>query len=240
MKQRYYLLDAFRGASMIAVIIYHVFWDLANVVCLPMPWFESATAFAIQRTLRWCFVFLAGFCCAMGKHPVKRGLVLLGCSWVVTLVTTWTGSPVVFGVLTFLGSATLISALWRKLLRDRVFPVWVSCLGLGLCLVCFILTNRLETGYLLDRAMPGSLYANDFTAYLGFPPISFRSEDYVPLIPWLFAYGTGYWCYQIFARCHWMGIFTKGRIRALEYIGRHSLFFYLVHQPLIYGIIWML
>lgn len=240
MKQRYYLLDAFRGLSILAMIWYHAMWDLVNVCGLQMPWFESDTGFVIQRTIRWCFVLLGGFCVCMGSRPVKRGILLLVCSCVVTAASFVAGSPIVFGVLTFLGLATLLAAFWKWLWRNVKTKVWMPWLGALTCLLLFLLTVNLEIGQLWKWTLPRSLYANYVTALLGFPPLRFSSSDYVPLIPWIFAYGLGYFLYGILKSRQWLGIFCKFRIAPLEFLGRHSLLIYLVHQPILYGILYIL
>ena len=45
--------------------------------------------------------------------------------------------------------------------------------------------------------LPGSLYRNHLTAYLGFPHDAFRSTDYFPLLPWIFLFLTGFFLYFI-------------------------------------------
>lgn len=240
MKRRLYLLDSFRGLSMLAVIVYHGLWDLVYIQGIALPWFESEAGFIVQRTIRWCFVLLAGFCCSMGSKPVKRALILLGCGVLVRCVSDFVESPIRFGVLTFLGAAGLLSALWRRLTGHKERPLWCSCLSLGLCIGLFILTNTLEVGLFLGRSVPRSWYCSELTAFVGFPPMTFQSADYVPLLPWIFAYGVGYHLYHLFAHCQWLPVLTKLRIRWLEFIGRHSLLFYLAHQPLLYGLLLLL
>jgi uncharacterized membrane protein len=86
--------------------------------------------------------------------------------------------------------------------------------------------------------LPESLYRNLFTAYLGFPPVHFYSTDYFSLIPWTFLYLCGY-------ELHWImkeggllekSFMTKG-IEPLSFLGRNSLLIYLLHQPVLYGLV---
>jgi uncharacterized membrane protein len=239
-KQRYYLLDAFRGFFLVAMIVYHALWDLVNVASVSLPWFTSYGGFVAQRAIRWSFILLAGFCVGMSRKPAKRGVGLLLCSAVVTGVSYLVGSPILFGVLTFLGAASLLAALWKKLAGHRKPRLWLSWASFAMCLGLFLVTVHMENGKILGYSLPKWLYANDLTAFLGFPPEGFCSEDYVPLIPWVFAYSMGYHLYRIFARCNWLTIFSKARIRPLEWIGQHSLLLYLVHQPVLYGLVWLL
>lgn len=49
--------------------------------------------------------FWSGMCFSLGRHPVKRGLILTGCGLIITLVTVLVmpESIVIMGVLNFFG-----------------------------------------------------------------------------------------------------------------------------------------
>ena len=90
----------------------------------------------------------------------------------------------------------------------------------------------------ITAALPETLYRNLFTAYLGFPPPSFYSTDYFSLIPWAFLYLCGYELHRIARE---KGVLAsqvfKKEIRPLSFLGRNSLTIYLLHQPLLYGLV---
>jgi uncharacterized membrane protein len=75
-----------------------------------------------------------------------------------------------------------------------------------------------------------------FSTYLGFPEKGFWSTDYFSIFPWIFLYIIGYFGYSILKRKEWLGWARKGIYPPLGFIGRHSLFFYMIHQPVIYGL----
>jgi uncharacterized membrane protein len=233
-KTRYTAIDCLRAVLVIAMIAYHTLWDLVFIYEVNIPWYYTDARQIIQKTIRWSFILLSGFCFSMGRRHIKRGLVLLGCSLVVTAVSlvALEDSPIHFGVLTLLGCATLLTAALHK-----VFAKCNPFVGVGICLALFLCTEYLQIGKFAGLQMPQWLYANDFTALLGFPPKEFWSSDYVPLIPWLFSYWIGYFTYAVFAKLHWLDLFTKWHCRPLEWIGRHSLMLYMVHQPVVYAIL---
>ena len=86
-------------------------------------------------------------------------------------------------------------------------------------------------------ALPDALYQNYLTAYLGFPHPGFYTTDYFSLLPWLFLFLAGFYVYQMagqrILKISWPGI------PPLNWIGRHALEIYVVHQPVIYGLIWL-
>ena len=142
---------------------------------------------------------------------------------------------VIFGVLTFLGTAMLLTGLLEPLLK-KVPPA----AGLAASAVLFALTYHAADHYLgigaLRLALPESLYANYFTAYLGFYPCWFYSTDYFPLVPWLFLFWCGYFLHGVVGRTR-MEPLRRSVCPALGWMGRHSLLLYLLHQPVIYGVL---
>lgn len=85
-------------------------------------------------------------------------------------------------------------------------------------------------------ALPQALYASYTTAYLGFMPKSFFSTDYFPLLPWLFLFWAGYFLHHLVGRER-LAPLRKSVCPPLGWMGRHSLVLYLLHQPVILGVL---
>ena len=103
-----------------------------------------------------------------------------------------------------------------------------------------ILVGRIGFCGLFSVAAPGWLYRDMVTAFLGFPAKEFVSSDYVPLIPWLFVFWMGYFSFRLAERGGLLRYLTRPRIPVLDWIGRRSLWIYMAHQPVLYGILWVL
>ena len=104
----------------------------------------------------------------------------------------------------------------------------------------FVLTQSVNRGYLGFEglrlaALPGELYRNMATAYLGFPFPGFRSTDYFSLVPWLFLFLTGYFLFRLTGQ-RLAAAPDLGRCAPLEALGRRSLLVYMLHQPVLYGL----
>lgn len=140
-----------------------------------------------------------------------------------------------FGVLTFLGSAMLLTGVLEPLLK-KIPPA----AGLAVSAVLFALTYHLDERWLgfggLRLALPDAWYANYFTAFIGFLPFDFYSADYFGLLPWLFLFWAGYYLHKAVGRRR-MEPLRRPVCPALGWMGRHSLLLYLLHQPVIYGVL---
>ena len=85
-------------------------------------------------------------------------------------------------------------------------------------------------------ALPQALYASYTTAYFGFLPKSFFSTDYFPLLPWLFLFWAGWFLHRLLGRER-LGPLRRSVCPPLGWMGRHSLIIYLLHQPVILGVL---
>ncbi len=241
-RKRLYILDALRGFLLVHMIAHHTLWDLTGIYGLDIPWFRGTVATVWQQWGCTSFIMLSGFCMTFGRKKLRRALFILLCSAVVSLVTLvmMPQLPVNFGVLTLLGFAALISIPLEKPLSKMN-----TYLGLAVFLVLFFITYGFRKGYVgiyfyeLSE-MPDFLYSNYLTAFFGFPHDGFRSSDYFPLFPWIFAYFSGYFIFRIFKEHNKLEVLSSFRSRPFEFLGRHSLIIYMAHQPLIYGVLFLL
>lgn len=236
-KTRYALPDTLRGLTLLSMIAYHGCWDMVYILGAHWPWYQSSGAYLWQQSICWTFILLSGFSFSLGRRHWRRGWLVFGCGAVVTAVTlvVMPGQEIWFGVLTLLGSCMLLGALLERPL-GRV-PAGA---GLVLSAALFVLTRSVNRGYLGFEglrlaALPGELYRNMATAYLGFPFPGFRSTDYFSLVPWLFLFLTGYFLFRLTGQ-RLAAAPDLGRCAPLEALGRRSLLVYMLHQPVLYGL----
>ena len=239
MKQRLHLLDALRGFTLLNMIAFHGLWNLVYLFGVHAPWYTGTPGYLWQQWICWTFLLLSGFCWSFSRNHLKRGLMVFGGGLVVTAVTciAMPESRIVFGVLTCIGSCMLLMIPLEKLAGRIPAPI-----GLALSFGLFVLLRNVSSGSLgfegwVICPLPASLYRNLLTAYLGFPPRSFFSTDYFPLLPWFFLFVTGYFLHRALNERELNEkLFGKGQIPVLNWLGRHSLIVYLLHQPILYGL----
>ncbi len=238
-KQRYHLLDSIRGFLLILMIIYHTMYDISIFSRGEFSVLNTG-GYIFQQFIGWSFIFLSGMCRTIGKRHVRRGLIILAGAALVSLVSYifMPEMPINFGILVFMGSATLIMIPLEKYIKESY-----ALAGILLSIFIFILCKNVPYGNLGFEGielmeLPRFLYRNAATAYLGFPPMGFVSGDYYPLIPWFFLYLSGYFFWKYFGKKTQIqkGLFIK--VPVLAFLGRHSLLVYLIHQPVCFALVY--
>ena len=240
-RHRLGLLDSVRGLTLISMILYHAAWDAVYLLGADWSWYNGEMAYIWQQSICWTFILLSGFCIPFSRKPLT--LIVFACGALVTLVTCFVvpDQRVIFGVLTLIGSCMILLGILDGYLRHLGGTEIMAVSGL-----LFIITRCINEGFLgiwrLNLIqLPAGIYANLVTAYLGFPFKGFWSTDYFPILPWIFLYLFGYGLHQFLReRGLLRGDFWKTRIPVLDFLGRHSLLIYLLHQPLLYMAVLMI
>ena len=249
-------LDTLRGADLVSMMLYHAAWDLVYVFGIPWAWYGSYGAYLWQQSICWTFLLLSGYCFHLGHRRLRRGLLVSGSGALVSaaMLLFMPENRVFWGVLSLLGAAVLVTISLDKYFQKIPAPAGAAgsfllflltrdvpghTLGLGWLVVQFPgVASRSDMASLaaaLSLRLPDWLYRNDWTAVLGFPHAGFYSTDYFPLLPWLFLFWTGYFLYRL--RPPAALPFAHLRLPVLTALGRWSLPVYLLHQPVIYGIL---
>lgn len=239
------MIDTFRGLTLFSMVLYHLSWSLVYLWHMDWQWYRSDWAYLWQQTICWSFIFISGFSWNLGSRPLRRGMVVFLAGWVITGITTLAtpDQRILFGILTMLGSSMLLTLLLRKPI-EKIPPA----AGLSVFLLLFLVTRNIPLGHLGFEglhlmALPDFLYRGYFMTYLGFPQADFSSADYFPLFPWYFLYLCGYFSYLwIVDRPNEKGLpsyFTKG-LPLFGFLGRHSLLIYMIHQPIIIFVLFLI
>jgi uncharacterized membrane protein len=226
---RLQLVDALRGFAVAQMIVYHFIYDLSYFGWIDLamtrdqPWVAWRTAIVTQflllvgvsLVLRTSFKpSTADFWKRWAQIAIAALLVSLG-SWLV-----FGPRLIYFGILHFVAAALLIA---RPMLR------------LG--------TGNLVLGVL--AVVIGSIYANEFfdkppATIIGFMTVKPRTEDYVPIFPWIgvVLIGAGLASYWQRARWRiWPALQPLNHApRWLLLLGTWPLTVYLLHQPILLGI----
>ncbi len=236
MKKRLLLLDDLRGFFILLMVLYHMFFDIVFIFGVHLPFYVDVIM-PIQPIIPLGFAIIAGFGCFLSNNNIKRGAVVFGCGLIVSISTliAMPQQAVVFGVLSMLGIGTAICGLLKKQLL-KINPVIGCILSAGLFILCFLAVYLLPVPEVIASS---SLYNNNLLMLIGYPAPSFTSSDYFPLTPWVFSILFGFFLAKIVLKSP-PNFLYNSYIKPLGFFGRHSLIVYMLHQPLLYAVLFVI
>lgn len=231
------LWDAIRGFSVASMVLFHLCYDLTALAGRDLPWFQPPFEDIWRASISWTFLAVAGVMCSFSHDNLTRSLRYLAVAlaiWVVTSLVA-VDTPISFGIIFCIGGATLIDALLEKLHWEPRGWVWAAVL---FCL--FVICLPIPRGAIglpgCAVALPRGLYTCGYLDFLGFPSPRFASGDYYPLLPFALMYGAGIAMGRALKSRGYPRWFLKAHCAPLEFLGRHALIIYVVHQPLLLGL----
>ncbi len=244
--KRYSFLDELRGLAVVCMVVFHALFLAGELFGAEIPmklygFLEPAVPF-----FAGFFVLEAGVCSVLSRSNFKRGLKLVLAAAVISAGTFAVaevgglpGVGVRFGIVHMLAVGTLlIAALYRP------FSHVPGILGFILWTVLFIITYHLPDGYLrlfsLRVDLPAAWYSTSFLYPLGLPGPLFSSGDYYPLFPWVFLMFAGLSLGFFWKKHGFPKLFSRRPLPFLDAPGRYSLAVYLLHQPVLYSVFWLI
>ncbi|WP_425314140.1 heparan-alpha-glucosaminide N-acetyltransferase [Shinella curvata] len=229
------LIDQLRGVALIAMAIYHFTWDLGFFGYIEPETATTGGWRIFARLIAGSFLFLVGFSLALGHQngfkarPFFMRLAKIGGTAAIITVATWFAFPdtfIFFGILHAIATASVVGLLFLRL------PIAVTLLA--------AIAAVAAPFYL--RA---PLFDHPALWWVGLSVDIPRSNDYVPLLPWLAPVLLGISLGKFFVASalpeRWAGLGGRQKVwwkSLLETAGRHSLAIYLIHQPLLIALVY--
>ncbi|MGZ3727162.1 MAG: DUF1624 domain-containing protein [Pseudobdellovibrio sp.] len=239
---RFDRIDALRGLAIVWMTIFHFCFDLSNFGYLKANFYDDPF-WTNQRT---CIVSLFLFCAGLGQAVAvskelswarffKRWRQIVGASLLVSAGSyfVFPNSFIYFGILHGIALMLLILRLLTPLTSFFVF-IGAAIIGLK-----FYLNAQMAS---LIQSSPGLEVLNGrWLNWLGLISRKPITEDYVPLVPWLGVLLIGYFIGQwiLKNKRNWVTGELKSNFNWLAVLGRWSLSYYLIHQPVLFGLVYL-
>lgn len=227
-RSRIDLVDLARGLALLAMFVFHFAYDLSyfGLIETDIPVDPAWRWFA--RCIAGSFLIIVGFSLVLAtRNGLKREAylrrlgVVAGAAALVTLAT-WFAMPDSFIFFGILHQIVLASLLALPFLRLPSLALIASA-AVVFALPLFVAHPWLD---------------HDWLAWLGFSRLPLRTADFVPVFPWFGCVLAGMALARLVLPLGGTWRDWKARIlpaRILAWGGRHSLFVYLVHQPIFIG-----
>jgi uncharacterized membrane protein len=238
-KNRIWELDALRGICILGMMVVHFVFDLNEFAGLGLT-MPGCFNFC-QRYGHILFILISGICATLASRSFRRGMIVFGAGLLVTGVTLFMvcvlkfnrSLSIFFGILHLLGLCMILFPLFKKL------PVWaLAVLGAGFVALGVWLA-ALEPVAVSFPSAQGLLLGA-----IGIRPAGFYSGDYFPIFPNLGWFLLG----AVLGRTAYRrreSLLPKVNadfflLRFFRFCGRHSLWIYLLHQPVLAGLTMLL
>jgi uncharacterized membrane protein len=222
-------LDALRGVAIVAMIAYHFCFDLRHFGITRADFEHDLRWLAARSAILSSFLLIAGISAVLSARqpmPVVRWLRHVGVIATAALLVT-AGSALVFprsfiwfGVLHAIAASLVVA---KPLVRK---PFVAAIAGTIVIVAGVVYANPV-----FDRRALG---------WIGFMTAKPVTEDYVPLFPWMGVLFLGIALGHLLVRTDFRAIMSLAPLpRWLAFLGRHSLAIYLLHQPLLFALLWL-
>ena len=236
--KRIHTLDELRGLAVFCMIFYHAFYSIS--VFFGWSWGSTLMNFfsPAEPYFAGLFIVISGISSCLSHSNIERGGKLLIIALIVTAVTFFfsPNSIIVFGILHCLAICMILFGVIKNII-EKIPMVIVLLLNVFLFAMTYRITKGVFgiTGF-FEIAVPTDWYASDYMFAFGLPSSSFASADYFPLIPWMFLFFAGTALGRLAAAGKFPVGMYKLRVPFFSVLGRNALFLYIIHQPVIIGI----
>lgn len=256
------IIDVARGIALMAMTIYHFGWDLDA-----FGWLEPGSATSggwrlFARSIASSFLFLVGVSLVLAHGSGirwssfwKRWLQVTSAAALVSIASY---VQVTWPQIDFLFSYARESRDWAEIFTPSAWPApgrgfiffgilhaiaLFSLIALLALRLHWAMNIALAGGVLMVAGLVESATFNPMSlAWVGLGTVAVPSNDHVPLFPWFAAVLLGVAAAQLATRLNiWPRLANvKTKIdRPLGFIGRHSLIYYLLHQPVLIAGLWL-
>jgi uncharacterized membrane protein len=218
-----------RGLAIVAMILYHFAFDLAYFRVTASDFHHDPFWLHARTLILSSFLLLAGVSLALAQHSESgrarfwRHIAMIAACAIAVSAASYLVFPrsyIWFGVL----HAIALSLILIRPLAAHPRIALVT----GIAII--VIGNTATSAWFDQRAW----------GWLGFMTVKPITEDYVPLFPWMGVMLVGIAAGHALIRNEFRAVASLARWpRVLAWLGRHSLAVYMLHQPILIGLLYL-
>ena len=229
--QRIGAIDALRGAAICAMIAYHFAFDLNWFGYIDADFDHDPFLLGARGTIVTAFLLLVGISLLLARragvsrvHFWRRIALIVACAVLVSVASyvTFSRTFITFGILHCIALASVLA--WPATRFPRM------ALAVGIAVVA------------AGNSVSFALFDQPWLNWVGLMTHKPATEDYVPLLPWLgvVLIGIALGAWQGDRQFRELRVTLRAAPGWLTWLGRHSLLVYMVHQPVLTGVLYVL
>ena len=227
------LVDFLRGVALIGMTVFHFVYDLEFFGLEERGYSDQYHWWMLAIIVAGSFLFLAGAGLYLAHtHQIRwkswgrRLAIIVLAAFAITAITSYVTPEryVLFGILHMIAAASVIGLAFLRT------PWWLVAAAAA---AIFAIDNYVTIVWLDVPAL----------SWLGFMREAPVASDFRPIFPWLapalLGIGTAKLCHQ----AGWLQALAIPKLddrfgSAVRFLGRHSLLYYLLHQPVLFALFW--
>ncbi|MCY4504027.1 MAG: heparan-alpha-glucosaminide N-acetyltransferase [Alphaproteobacteria bacterium] len=227
------LVDFLRGMTLLGMTVFHFVYDLEFFGLEEYGYSDQLHWWTLATIVAGSFLFLTGASLylahseAVRWRPWGRRLVIIVLAALSITIATRFVTPesyVFFGILHMIAIASIAGLAFLRA------PWWLAAAAAAAIL-------------LIDEFIAVE-WLNAFAlSWLGLGSVDPVTSDFRPVFPWLAPAVLGVGAAKMCHLAGWLKVLAAPRLEgrwgtAVRFIGRHSLVYYLLHQPVLFALFW--
>ena len=228
------LVDFLRGAALLGMTVFHFVYDLEFFGLEERGYADRLHWWTLATVVAGSFLFLSGVSLYLAhsgevrwRRWGQRVAIVMLAALAITVVTRFVTpeSYVFFGILHIIAFASVVGLVFLR------GPWW---LAVAAAAAVFAVDGFVAIEWLNASAM----------SWLGLGTVVPVASDFRPVFPWLAPALLGVGAAKMCHRAGWLHVLATPKLdsrsgNVLRFLGRHSLIYYLLHQPVLFALFWI-
>lgn len=235
--RRYIEIDFYRGVAILMMILFHLLFDLSLFQIAQVPIFTNPFWLLYRETGVFVFMSVSGFCLVLEhqnrirwKLFWKRFIKLMLAGSLITLATYYYNShkTIWLGILQFFALSSFLGLAFLKFKKfNLILGVLIIALGF------------------IGNLNEASHYIGPWFTWIGFGTMHMNTFEIFPLVPFFGYILVGMYMGALLIPEKKADYFIfplnpqNEAIRFTSFFGKHSLLIYLIHQPILLGVLYL-